>query len=550
MKLFSFFNESFQHYTVKHKPSGKTYKVTALSQASAKTKAAVQHGGRSASAFSGTSDDQFEIEEGKSPHKKGTAKYKKHMAAMHAEEVEVDEVAGAKDCWDGYKKDGTQAGTGKNKGKRVNKCVKEMDQDDVDLGPTWEDDLEAALDGYPEHLHDTIKDGVCPECSGNGYMDGDYENEAGEENDECSGMYNYDCDEGEIRDNTWADELKRKEPKQPAPSKEQIMKILPRLHDDYVKTGRYNAFALTDILKQMYPELNKREASGYVADFLSNFKESEELNDLRKRAGLEEVSDFKRRELEYELRDEEPNRDSKKRRPYRTPQEKIRDAKKRYSKAVGVMKGNTDEGIEEAEGDKCEICNGRGKIDYHSEDGPSKCQKCNGKGVQAWKPEPVNWGKVKEDDLRKRAGIEVNESNGTPLKDIFPNLDTNKDKYKGHLLQAIGSHVRNNFPDGGRGEWRKLLTSLLTMRSSEGFGRIYPHHFTMLDKAVDSLEAEIKRRPEIEKQKAKDRAEREKKHRERIKAEIKRRRREGEMTEEKELTDLRKRAGLEVRAGR
>jgi hypothetical protein len=29
------------------------------------------------------------------------------------------------DCWDGYKKDGTQAGTGKNKGKRVNKCVKE-----------------------------------------------------------------------------------------------------------------------------------------------------------------------------------------------------------------------------------------------------------------------------------------------------------------------------------------------------------------------------------------------------------------------------------------
>jgi len=37
----------------------------------------------------------------------------------------VHEVAGPKDCWDGYKKDGTQAGTGKNKGKRVNKCVPE-----------------------------------------------------------------------------------------------------------------------------------------------------------------------------------------------------------------------------------------------------------------------------------------------------------------------------------------------------------------------------------------------------------------------------------------
>ena len=171
--------------------------------------------------------------------------------------------------------------------------VSETD-DEVDTGPTWKDDLEDALDRYPADQHDTIKDGTCPECGGNGYSDGDEYDDDGEENSECNGMYDYDCDEGEIRDNTWADEIKlNKEldepqaPKQPAPSKEQIMKILPRLHDDYVKTGRYNAFALTDILKQMYPELNKREASGYVADFLSNFKESEELNDLRRRAGLE-----------------------------------------------------------------------------------------------------------------------------------------------------------------------------------------------------------------------------------------------------------------------
>ena len=49
------------------------------------------------------------------------------MEEPEMEEGAVDEVAGAKDCWDGYKKDGTQAGTGKNKGKRVNKCVKEDD---------------------------------------------------------------------------------------------------------------------------------------------------------------------------------------------------------------------------------------------------------------------------------------------------------------------------------------------------------------------------------------------------------------------------------------
>ena len=159
------------------------------------------------------------------------------------------------------------------------KEVNEMDQDEVDTGPTWKDDLEAALDGYPEWAHEYIKDGVCPECGGNGYMDGDYENEDGEENDECNGMYEYDCDEGEIRDNTWADKLKSKEPqepqapKQPAPSKEQIMKILPRLHDDYVKTGRFNAFELGSILKQMYPELNKREAGSYVGEFLSTYNE-------------------------------------------------------------------------------------------------------------------------------------------------------------------------------------------------------------------------------------------------------------------------------------
>lgn len=35
----------------------------------------------------------------------------------------LDEVAGPENCWPGYKKDGTQPGTGKNKGKRVNKCV-------------------------------------------------------------------------------------------------------------------------------------------------------------------------------------------------------------------------------------------------------------------------------------------------------------------------------------------------------------------------------------------------------------------------------------------
>ena len=39
-------------------------------------------------------------------------------------EAELDEVAGPEKCWKGYRRAGTQAGTGENKGKRVNKCVK------------------------------------------------------------------------------------------------------------------------------------------------------------------------------------------------------------------------------------------------------------------------------------------------------------------------------------------------------------------------------------------------------------------------------------------
>jgi len=39
-------------------------------------------------------------------------------------QAKMDEVAGPDKCWPGYKKDGTQKGTGENKGKRVNKCVK------------------------------------------------------------------------------------------------------------------------------------------------------------------------------------------------------------------------------------------------------------------------------------------------------------------------------------------------------------------------------------------------------------------------------------------
>jgi len=44
----------------------------------------------------------------------------------------IEGVAGPKSCWKGYRKTGTQPGTGKNAGKRVNDCEKIGEDDEVD----------------------------------------------------------------------------------------------------------------------------------------------------------------------------------------------------------------------------------------------------------------------------------------------------------------------------------------------------------------------------------------------------------------------------------
>jgi len=43
---------------------------------------------------------------------------------MKITEILIEGVAGPKNCWPGHRKVGTQPGTGKNKGKRVNDCEK------------------------------------------------------------------------------------------------------------------------------------------------------------------------------------------------------------------------------------------------------------------------------------------------------------------------------------------------------------------------------------------------------------------------------------------
>ena len=72
MKLTDF-NESFKHYKVKHKKTGKEYKVTAMHKNSALDKARAQHGG-TASRYTGTSTSDFEIVEGKKKQVKANSK--------------------------------------------------------------------------------------------------------------------------------------------------------------------------------------------------------------------------------------------------------------------------------------------------------------------------------------------------------------------------------------------------------------------------------------------------------------------------------------------
>ena len=68
------------------------------------------------------------------------------LVMLMDQENYLEEVAGPEKCWPGHKKVGTQPGTGKNAGKRVNKCKKigenefSYDDDDAfyeDYGVLW-----------------------------------------------------------------------------------------------------------------------------------------------------------------------------------------------------------------------------------------------------------------------------------------------------------------------------------------------------------------------------------------------------------------------------
>lgn len=130
---------------------------------------------------------------GEKPASKEVAKVAKGMSGKAAKDFastkhkglpdkKIDEVAGPEKCWPGHRKVGTQPGTGKNAGKRVNKCVK-ISEDAMDpdgriqaaiekflaTNPKNGDDLRAFhhkaiddknddLDNYLSDLYDYVAD--------------------------------------------------------------------------------------------------------------------------------------------------------------------------------------------------------------------------------------------------------------------------------------------------------------------------------------------------------------------------------------------------------
>ena len=164
--------ESFKHYKVKHKKSGKEYKVTAMHDKSAKEKARAKHGG-TASRYTGTSTSDFEIVE-----------------SYIKEDIDLnDGMIGSPDSF----------------------------YDEEERKEAY-DDLKDALEMFAKgHEQESVMQGVCPNCAGTGYQDAEYPeyDDDGEEIEgsafECDGYGMFGCDEGEMVGASWVDIIKHDE---------------------------------------------------------------------------------------------------------------------------------------------------------------------------------------------------------------------------------------------------------------------------------------------------------------------------------------------------
>ena len=110
------------------------------------------------------------------------------------------------------------------------------------------DDLQDALSTSSRWQEEMIEQGICPECSGTSYMDGDDEN--GE--DSCYGWGNYGCDGGEMEGATWKEIIefeKRQAERKNYPGDEKVAQ-------QYARIPNADIHSISQQLQADYPHLS------------------------------------------------------------------------------------------------------------------------------------------------------------------------------------------------------------------------------------------------------------------------------------------------------
>ena len=139
-------------------------------------------------------------------------------------------------------------------------------------------DLQDALSTSSRWQEDMIKDGICPECSGSSYMDGDDEN--GE--DSCYGWGRYGCDGGEMEGATWKEIIefdKRQAQRKQYPGDEEVARQYARIPNADIHT-------ISQQLQADYPHLSPsgRARIQTMIQKIKGQSESLEEIDLKKAA--------------------------------------------------------------------------------------------------------------------------------------------------------------------------------------------------------------------------------------------------------------------------
>ena len=111
-------------------------------------------------------------------------------------------------------------------------------------------DLQDALSTSSRWQEEMIEQGICPECSGTSYMDGDDEN--GE--DSCYGWGNYGCDQGEMEGASWKEIIefdKRQAERKNYPGDEEVAR-------QYARIPNADIHNISQQLQADYPHLSPR----------------------------------------------------------------------------------------------------------------------------------------------------------------------------------------------------------------------------------------------------------------------------------------------------